>query len=110
MKGRVQFPCTGNSARSVPAEATLRARAGDRFRALSAGSRPTSAISPFALARLAAEGISSAGLRSKSRDASRLAHRLIKARLEAFLVLPAQVWDERQALQPALDRSGQPGS
>jgi len=68
MKHRVLFLCTGNSARSVLAEATLRAWAGHRYEAFSAGSQPTGMVNPFALAQLAAEGIPTAGLRSKSWD------------------------------------------
>lgn len=68
MKRRVLFLCTGNSARSVLAEATLRAWAGNRFEVFSAGSRPAGQINPFALAQLAAEGIPTTGLRSKSWD------------------------------------------
>src|SRR5690606_18952368 len=59
---------TGNSARSVLAEATLRAWVGNRFKVFSAGSQPTGTVNPFALAQLQAEGISTAGLRSKSWD------------------------------------------
>ena len=68
MKRRVLFLCTGNSARSVLAEATLRAWAGNRFDVFSAGSQPTGTVNPHALTPLAAEGISTAGLRSKSWD------------------------------------------
>ncbi|WP_141452839.1 arsenate reductase ArsC [Pseudoxanthomonas sp. z9] len=160
MKRRVLFLCTGNSARSVLAEATLRAWAGNRFEAFSAGSKPAGQVNPHALAQLAAEGISTAGLRSKSWDefatadaapmdlvvtvcdsaaaetcpvvfgdflrvhwglpdpaavsgtdeekaaAFRQAHRVIKARLLAFLALPAEAWNDRQALKTQLDRIG----
>ena len=68
MKRRVLFLCTGNSARSVLAEATLRAWASNRFEAFSAGSLPTGTVNPHALGQLAAEGIATAGLRSKSWD------------------------------------------
>jgi protein-tyrosine-phosphatase len=66
MTCNVLFLCTGNSARSVMAEATLRAWAGHRFKVFSAGSQPTGTVNSFALAQLAAEGIATAGLRSKS--------------------------------------------
>ncbi|WP_414613250.1 arsenate reductase ArsC [Stenotrophomonas pavanii] len=65
---RVLFLCTGNSARSVLAEATLRAWAGHRFEVFSAGSQPAGQVNPFAVAQLQAEGIATAGLRSKSWD------------------------------------------
>lgn len=65
---RVLFLCTGNSARSVLAEATLRAWAGNRFEVFSAGSLPTGRVNPFAIAQLQAEGIATAALRSKSWD------------------------------------------
>ncbi|WP_369927553.1 arsenate reductase ArsC [Xanthomonas sp. NCPPB 2632] len=68
MSQRVLFLCTGNSARSVLAEATLRAWAGSQFEVFSAGSRPAGQIHPLAIQTLQADGISTAGLRSKSWD------------------------------------------
>lgn len=58
--------CTGNSARSILAEALLNRFAGDRLRAYSAGSRPKGEAHPAALALLKARGFDTQGLRSKS--------------------------------------------
>ena len=64
----VLFLCTGNSARSILAEATLNHLSAGRFAAYSAGSFPKASPNPLALELLAREGISTAGARSKSWD------------------------------------------
>lgn len=60
------FLCTGNSCRSILAEATFRHLAPPDLRAMSAGSRPAGFVHPRALALLAQEGIATDGLHSKS--------------------------------------------
>ena len=63
---RVLFLCTGNSARSILAEAILARVGGERFTAASAGSRPRGEIHPLALEVLRRAQLPTAALRSKS--------------------------------------------
>ena len=64
----VLFICTGNSARSVLAEALMNDAGRGRFRAYSAGSHPTGIVNPRALEMLRTMGVSSSGARSKNWD------------------------------------------
>jgi arsenate reductase (thioredoxin) len=64
----VLFLCTGNSARSILAEALLNHKAKRAFTAYSAGSHPSGKVRPEALKMLELAGIATSGLRSKSWD------------------------------------------
>jgi arsenate reductase (thioredoxin) len=61
----VLFLCTGNSARSIMAEAILNHKGGPTFTAYSAGSRPTGTVRPEALHQLEVAHLPTEGLRSK---------------------------------------------
>lgn len=64
----VLFLCTGNSCRSILAEATFNHLAPVGWQAVSAGSKPAGYVHPRSLALLAREGISTKGYHSKSWD------------------------------------------
>jgi len=70
MRGRynVLFLCTGNSARSIMAEAILNHKGRPTFAAYSAGSHPSGTVRPEALRELEIAHIPAKGLRSKSCD------------------------------------------
>jgi arsenate reductase len=153
----VLFLCTGNSCRSILAEATFNALAPAGLHAMSAGSQPAGYVHPRSLALLAREGIATGGLHSKSwadlpqvpdlvvtvcasaagetcpvylgkvarthwgvDDPARAigsealidaafetAYRVLRARIEAFLALPADLAQrDPAAFQAEVDRIG----
>lgn len=65
---KILFLCTGNSARSIMAEAIVNGLGGERFVAHSAGSRPAAVVDPHALEVLNDHGHATAALNSKSWD------------------------------------------
>ena len=64
----VLFLCTGNSARSIMAEAILKYKGRPKFKAFSAGSHPSGQVRPEALRQLELAGVPNEGMRSKSWD------------------------------------------
>ncbi|MGB8770490.1 MAG: arsenate reductase ArsC [Candidatus Korobacteraceae bacterium] len=70
MQGRynVLFLCTGNSARSIMAEAILNFKGRPTFTAYSAGSHPSGHVRPEALRQIESAHLPTSGLRSKSWD------------------------------------------
>jgi arsenate reductase len=90
----VLFLCTHNAARSQMAEALLRHRAGDRFRACSAGMEPTE-VHPMTRRVLAEIGVDPAPLRAKGLD-----EMLGRAHVRTAVVVCAQAAEACPRLHP----------
>lgn len=69
MTQNILFLCTGNSCRSIMAEALMNHLANGRYKAYSAGSKPTGTVHPRALATLARYGIPAGTPQSRSWEA-----------------------------------------
>lgn len=64
----ILFLCTGNSARSIMAEALVTTMSKGRFRGFSAGSKPGGTVNPFAIEKVLKTGYPTDSLRSKNWD------------------------------------------
>ena len=64
----VLFLCTGNSARSIMAEAIMNRKGAPTFTAYSAGSHPSGTVRPEAIRQIESAGLNAANFRSKSWD------------------------------------------
>lgn len=64
----VMFLCTGNSARSIMAEAIMKRKGMPNFSVFSAGSHPTGTVRPEAIRQIEKAGLDTSDLRSKSWD------------------------------------------
>lgn len=65
---KILFICTGNSARSIMAEALVNHIAGEKYWAYSAGAKPSGVIHPLTIKTLESKGIKTDSLRSKPLD------------------------------------------
>lgn len=84
----VLFLCTGNSARSILAEAILNREGKDHFRAFSAGSFPKGRVHPAALKLLEELGYPTAGFRSKAGTSSHNQARRRSISSSRFAIMP----------------------
>ena len=101
----VLFLCTGNSARSIIAEAVLARAGAGRFNAFSAGSMPNGKVHPFALDLLKLQNFPTDTLRSQSWDAFAQTMRDMTRRVSLLVNLPLDRLDNL-SLSARLDNIG----
>src|SRR5580692_8248926 len=92
MHYNVLFLCTGNSARSIMAEAIMNFKGRPNFSAYSAGSHPSGAVRPEAIAQLQSAHLPTEGLRSKGWEDAKGTKAFSPHRAESFrhfLLLPS---------------------